>query len=120
MRSFAAFLTLVLPLSLQACASHGTAETIHSDADKPVWIDVRSEEEYQAGHVEPAINIPYEEIADRISALQLAPGQTIFLYCRSGRRSGIALETLSSLGYTRLTNVGGLADAQLLLAPSPK
>jgi len=116
MRSFAGFLTLILLLSLQGYT--GAADGVHKATSKPAWIDVRTEAEYQKGHVDTAINIPHEEIADRITGLELAPDQPIYLYCRSGRRSGIALETLSSLGYTRLTNMGSLEDAQQWLKTS--
>lgn len=114
MRPLTSFLRLVALLSLLGYASNSTAQAPSDAVGKPVWIDVRTAEEYQAGHVDGAINIPYEEIGDRITALQLAPDQPIFLYCRSGRRSGIALETLSGLGYIRLTNIGGLEEAREL------
>ncbi len=81
-------------------------------ATDAVWIDVRSAEEYAAGHVPPAVNIPHDEIAERIAQLDLTLDQPILLYCRSGRRSGIALETLKQLGYSRVNNVGGLQDAE--------
>ena len=71
-----------------------------------LWIDVRTAEEYQAGHLEGAINIPYDEIKQKISAVSTDKTADILLYCRSGRRSGIALETLRSLGYSKVTNAG--------------
>ena len=83
-------------------------------AHAETWIDVRSAEEYAAGHVPQAINIPHDEIGERIAALDLAYDQPFLLYCRSGRRSGLARETLSSMGFTELTNVGGLEDAEKL------
>lgn len=84
-------------LWLSACASAPT---------NTVWLDVRSVEEFAAGHVEGAINIPHTDIAARIGALQLAKDTDIALYCGSGRRAGIAIETLQQLGYTKLTNHG--------------
>ncbi|MEO3866377.1 rhodanese-like domain-containing protein [Rheinheimera fenheensis] len=85
-------------LWLSACASTPT---------NTVWLDVRSADEFAAGHVDGAINIPHTEIAARIGELQLAKDANIALYCGSGRRAGIAIETLQQLGYTRLTNHGG-------------
>lgn len=81
-------------------------------ADQEVWIDVRSAEEYASGHVEQAINIPYDVIGADIAALGLAKDQPIYLYCRSGRRSGIALETLQAQGYSQVSNIGSFEDAQ--------
>jgi phage shock protein E len=109
MRLLVTIFTLATLLPLQGHASNSGAGAA---AGKPILVDVRSEEEYQAGHVDGAINIPHEEIGDRITSLQLASDQPIFLYCRSGRRSGIALATLSDLGYTSLTNIGGLEEAR--------
>ena len=71
-----------------------------------LWIDVRTAEEYKAGHLEGAINIPYDEIEQKIQAVAADKTADIQLYCRSGRRSGIALETLRSMGYSKVTNAG--------------
>lgn len=75
-----------------------------------IWIDVRTAEEFNAGHLEGAIHIPYEEIAARISEVTTDKDATIRLYCRSGNRSGIAQQTLQSIGFTEVTNEGGYED----------
>jgi len=75
------------------------------------WIDVRTPEEFAQKHVSEAVNIPYDQIGSAISELGLDKNQTIYLYCHSGRRAGIAKETLDALGYTRVVNIGGLTDA---------
>jgi phage shock protein E len=80
-------------------------------AADPIWIDVRTTGEYTSGHVSEAVNIPYTEIAEGISALTGDKGASIYVYCRSGRRSGIAKETLEGLGYTQVVNVGGFDQA---------
>lgn len=71
-----------------------------------LWIDVRTAEEYRAGHLEGAVHIPFDEIEQKITAIGADKTQDIQLYCRSGRRSGIALETLRSMGYNNVTNAG--------------
>ena len=71
-----------------------------------LWIDVRTVEEYNSGHLEGSINIPYDEIEQKIEAVSADKNTDIQLYCRSGRRSGIALETLRSMGYGKVTNAG--------------
>ena len=74
------------------------------------WIDVRTAEEYAAGHVSEAVNIPYEEITRRIGEVTTNKDALIYVYCRSGRRSGIAREALEA-GFSNVVNVGGLEDA---------
>lgn len=75
------------------------------------WIDVRTADEYSAGHVEGAVNIPYEEITERIAEVTSSRSDQIYLYCRSGRRSGIAQEALTAAGFENVVNVGGLEEA---------
>ena len=77
-----------------------------------ILIDVRTQAEYQSGFIAGAINIPHDQIADKIA--EVAPDKTtpIYLYCRSGRRVEIAISTLKKLGYTNLVNLGGYADAK--------
>lgn len=70
-------------------------------------IDVRTAEEFAAGHLEDAINIPFEEIAVEFKKRGIAKDTPVVLYCRSGRRSGIAFDTLVSEGYTKSYNGGG-------------
>ncbi len=77
---------------------------------QPLIIDVRTAEEYRAEHVREAINIPYDEIAAHIAAVAPDRDSRIVLYCRSGRRSGIAEQTLRQMGYRQVENKGGLSD----------
>ena len=85
-------------------------------AGEAFWIDVRSAEEYATEHVSPAVNIPHTEIAARIGEVTTDKDAEIYLYCRSGRRSGLAKDALEQAGYTNVVNVGGLQDAQHLSA----
>ena len=80
------------------------------------WIDVRSAQEYGDGHVSMAVNIPYEEIAERIREVTEDREALIYLYCRSGRRAGIAKETLEELGYGQVINLESLENAQQKVA----
>ncbi len=64
-------------------------------------VDVRTPEEYAAGHVPGAVNVPYDQMARRYAELG-PPGTPLLLYCHSGRRSGIAVQVLKDKGYTRL------------------
>ena len=79
------------------------------DEGAPV-IDVRTEAEFRDGHLEGAVNIPYDQITSRLSELPADRRQTIVLYCRSGRRSGIAKQDLERAGYANVINAGGYED----------
>lgn len=81
---------------------------------EPVWIDVRSQAEYNEDHIEGDVLIPHEEIVGRVT--ELFPDKTteIHLYCRSGGRAGRALSALEDAGYTNVSNAGGIEDAREL------
>ena len=89
-------------------------------AGEPVWIDVRTADEFNAGHVGVAHHIPHQQMAEQIGKLKLEKDADIYLYCKSGRRAGIARDALLELGYTQVTNVGGLGDALRLKAAMDK
>lgn len=78
-------------------------------------LDVRTPEEFAAGHLANAVNIPFEQVAAEFAKRSIAKDAPVVLYCRSGRRSSIATEALVAAGYTQTYNGGGyqtLADAQ--------
>jgi phage shock protein E len=81
-----------------------------------VWIDVRSAEEYAQGHLEQAPRISHDQIETGVAELGLAKNAPIYLYCAVGGRAGKAKRRLEAQGYTNVTNVGGLEDAQRLVA----
>ncbi|QDE33180.1 MULTISPECIES: rhodanese-like domain-containing protein [Shewanella] len=71
-------------------------------------IDVRTAEEFAAGHINGAINIPFDQIVPQLAKLNLAKDTDVVLYCRSGRRSGMAQNALVKQGYSKTYNAGGL------------
>ena len=77
-----------------------------------ILLDVRSPEEYAEGHLQGAVNIPHDRIGAEIAAVVPDKSAQVILYCRSGRRANTALETLRAMGYTNVSNYGGLEDAQ--------
>ncbi len=104
MRQF--FLTLTLLVaSLQALAQV---------EDNAVWIDVRTPSEFEAGHVEGAVRIPWDGIEKGVAELGLAKDTPIYLYCGAGGRAGKAKERLDAMAFTAVTNAGGLEDARKL------
>ena len=68
-----------------------------------IVIDVRTEEEYNGGHIKGAINIP----VDKIETIAYDKDATLIIYCASGVRSKNAVEKLVSMGYTSLYNLDG-------------
>lgn len=70
-------------------------------------LDVRTQEEYKAGHIPGAICVPVESISAPPEELP-DKTQTILVYCRSGRRSVQAAEKLAALGYTGIIEIGGI------------
>lgn len=72
-------------------------------------LDVRTQEEYDGGHIPGAVCLPNEEItADMPIAFDKSA--EILVYCRSGRRSAEAAEKLKKMGYTNVSDIGGLQD----------
>lgn len=86
------------------------AHRLISEKADSVILDVREEEEYITGHAVGAALFPVDTI-DEKTAAELIPSKNtpLFIYCRSGRRSKIASEKLSRLGYTEIYDIGSLA-----------
>ena len=77
-------------------------------------IDVRSSWEYADGHVDGAVNIPLDEITQRVNEIQGMKAPYL-LYCQSGNRSGMAMSILQQSGVDQVFNGGGLADMRIAL-----
>ena len=75
-----------------------------------IILDVRTQEEYDQGHIPGAIVISHEEIAEKAEKMLTDKDQLILVYCRSGRRSKLAAEALVELGYTNIKEFGGIID----------
>ena len=76
-----------------------------------IIVDVRHDDEYKAGHIPGAVLLTMETITAETAAKVLPDkSQMILIYCRSGRRSKIAAQTLLELGYTNLIEFGGILD----------
>lgn len=91
-------------------ANASVSQAANSTATVPIaelWLDVRTPEEFATGHLKAAQNVPHGDIASRIAQIAPDKNQVIHLYCQSGRRAEIALQTLRDLGYTNVRNHGG-------------
>lgn len=73
-----------------------------------IWIDVRTVGEYNADHIEGDVNIPLAEVREQILALVSDKDTEISLYCRSGNRAGQAKNILEEMGFTNVSNAGGI------------
>ncbi len=73
-----------------------------------VLLDVRTQEEFDAGHIAGAILLPYDEINVKATTVLPDKEKEIVLYCRSGRRSAIAKKALVELGYKDVEDFGGI------------
>ena len=86
------------------------AKQIMDTEEGYIILDVRTQEEYDEGHIPGAILIPYTQIAEKAEEVLTDKDQLILVYCRSGRRSKIAAEALVELGYTNIKEFGGIID----------
>lgn len=75
-------------------------------------IDVRTPGEYAQGFLKGAVNLPHDRIGAMID--DVAPDKIVplYLYCRSGRRVGLAIKTLKGKGYTVIHDLGGFEEAR--------
>ena len=86
------------------------AKQIMDTEEGYIILDVRTQEEYDQGHIPGAIVISHEEITEKAEDVLTDKDQLILVYCRSGRRSKIAAEALVELGYTNIKEFGGIID----------
>lgn len=116
-------LLAVLLITLSGCSSDKKAstenyQTITASEAKEMMekdssiiiLDVRTEEEYLEEHIKGSRLISYTDISDKAEELLTDKDATILVYCRSGRRSAIATQSLVDLGYTKIYDFGGIND----------
>jgi len=106
--------SLVIALSAFACA--GSAPPLTQDAlverieagdPELVVLDVRTPGEFSEGHVPGAVNISHDELESRLGELEGARHKDVVVYCRSGRRAGVALDMLEKAGFKRTYHLEG-------------
>ena len=84
--------------------------TIQADMNKgALLVDVRTPEEFAAGHIEQAVNVPLDKI---LAGTNLSDDKstTQYVYCRSGNRSAQAKAALQAAGYTNVVDLGGMNE----------
>ena len=89
--------------------SQEEAKTIMSTNREAVILDVRTQEEYDSGHIKEAVLLPVDAITEE-SAREVIPTKEtqVLVYCRSGNRSVTASKALAQLGYTEVYEFGGI------------
>ena len=91
------------------CALDPVRTAAHERVERgAVLLDVRTAEEFASGHVEGAINIPLDQLDERMA--ELGPkDQSVVVYCRSGKRSASATRMLHAEGFTQVLDLGPMA-----------
>lgn len=90
--------------------------TISSDEAKALvkqgalLLDVRTNGEFAGGHVEGALNIPVQELDEKLSTLPAKKDQPVVVYCHSGRRSAAAVKMLEKAGFTKVSDLGAMSN----------
>lgn len=110
LKFFALLMLFSVSLYAQKKELPDPSKSLNPPESKPIWIDVRTKGEYNYSHLEGSINIPYDIITTYIVSTAPDKSADIRVYCRSGRRSGIAKEKLEGIGYTNVTNEGGMRN----------
>ena len=115
MRTLLAILALSLSLPVLAGDIDEAAALAALERSDTVLIDVRTPDEIAEGAISGAKFIEYDKIDAHITEVAPNKDTPIVLYCKSGRRAGIAQDTLQSLGYRQVINGGGYDDLKTAL-----
>ena len=100
------------------CAALPSFSALAQATDNALLIDTRSPAEYQDGHIQGAVLIPYDAIESGIFKLSPTKDTPIYLYCGSGGRAEMARKRLEHRGYTQVTNLGGMTEAKAFMDKS--
>jgi len=95
------------PAAVPPIAPPELAKRLEAKDPDLVILDVRTPEEFAAGHVPGARNVPHDQVTARLADLSPLRGKQVVLYCRSGRRSALAADALRQAGFSRLLHLQG-------------
>jgi rhodanese-related sulfurtransferase len=109
LRIFSCFLTFFIFFSCSEMNLHkeATFSSYYKKKSSKILIDVRTPEEFKTGQAIEAINIDFYNENFETDLLRISKNKEIYLYCRSGRRSGIASQFLIENGYRNVYNIDG-------------
>ena len=97
----------------ESVQTQGTYQNVSSETfdammdEEHLLLDVRTQEEYDAGHIADAVLIPVDELSDRMSEIEVDQDTPILVYCRSGNRSAVASDLLVNAGFNQVYNLLG-------------
>jgi rhodanese-related sulfurtransferase len=83
------------------------AERLSASPRSFLLLDVRTAAEFAAGHLPGAVNVPHDQLPTRLAELAASRAQEIVVYCRTGRRTRLALQILRAGGFERLLHLEG-------------
>ena len=93
------------------------AQNSDEKKDEVIIIDVRSSEEYKAGHIPNAININVDELEGRLNEIEDYKNKPVITYCNSGKKSGTAAEILVNNGFQDVTDAQGVKEFRIRFSP---
>jgi phage shock protein E len=102
-------LVIVATFGLAACSTPSTAPSAMKAGT--VVVDVRTPGEYAQGHLTGAVNVDVESPTFDSQVKRLPTDGTYLVYCHSGTRAAAAVSRMAAMGFSHLTNVGGISDA---------
>lgn len=109
--SLAAFFCVCFAFAEQHMLSvHEVRDMLAQGKERIVVLDLRTKDEYEAGHIEGARSMNYYATNFQRQVSQLDPGAPVLLYCQKGRQSGLALRALDKLGFSRMYVLDGGID----------
>jgi len=122
MKKLTYLLPILISLTITGCSisfsqsSNGSNQKLSKKINSgALVIDVRSVDEFSSGHVDGALNIPYDQLQERLAELGSDLEREIILYCRSGRRAEFAKRILEENGFKNVSNVGEYSDLSISL-----
>jgi len=84
--------------------------TLLINKEKAIVLDLRSNAEFKAGHINDAVNLPYTSLASRISELDKYKGRPVILVCKMGQHAKAASKTLTQAGFDAKRLNGGMME----------
>ena len=112
-------LKILAGLSLCAGCSVDTPSEPAVHPEKSILLDVRTPEEYAVKHLPGSLLLPLDRIEAEAGTVLPDKNAAVSVFCRSGRRSKAAKAALERLGYTDITDLGGIDDAAKTLQLTP-
>lgn len=106
------YLALILLMSFDALSAElwsvaQLQKAISKSGHKPVLLDVRTQSEYNDGHIQDAINIPHDQILKEPQLVSAYKDSQMVVFCRSGVRAGKVIEMLEGLGFKEIIDIDG-------------